>query len=117
MRVNDNKLIMKFMGVEPTRFNDIWSWSDSPFFYCREEDYEKAINSIAEYVKYPTSWDWLKPVIDKIIKTIGVTTVDECTDEEWRLYTSISRMHIGIPLEWAYNYVIEWLKWYYKKKS
>lgn len=113
MRVNDNKLIMKFMGVEPTRFNDIWSWSDSPMFYC-QGNREYVIDCVADYVKYSTSWDALKPVIDKIIKTIGLRTIDECTEEEWRLHTSISRMYTGVPIEWAYNYVIEWLKWYYK---
>lgn len=114
--MKDNRLILDFMGIKPhSVIPDIYYWNDAPFFYISEDTPEKVMDGIVEYSKYHTSWDWLKPVIDKIITTIGVATVDECTDEEWRLHTSISRMHIGIPIEWAYNYVIEWLKWYYKK--
>jgi hypothetical protein len=58
------------------------------------------------------SWDALKPVIDKIIETIGVKVIDECSDLEWRMYKTIFQMYIGITIEQAYHYVTEFCLWY-----
>jgi hypothetical protein len=64
--------------------------------------------------EYYTSWDCLMPVINQIIKTIGVKSIDECTEEEWFRSTKITRMYIGTPIESAFKYVTEYIRWYNK---
>ena len=100
-----NKIVEEYV----THYNDgrIFitpiTWADDMEEHCW--------NQIISGLKYRTSWDWLKPVIDKIIKSIGVKTIDECTKEEWFYSTSITRMYIGVDIEIAYNYVCEYLLW------
>jgi hypothetical protein len=71
--MKDNKLIAEFMGVnaEIISTGNVHSWSDSPFFYTTEDSKEKVMENIAWYAKYHTSWDWLKPVVDKIEMECG----------------------------------------------
>lgn len=97
-----NKLIADFIGVKTTISDDLY-WID----FCDR-------NVFVEDMKYHSSWDWLKPVIDKIIETIGAKSEYECTEEERRQYTTIIGMYIGVPIEWAYNYVLEFILWYNK---
>lgn len=62
---------------------------------------------------YHDSWDWLKPVIDKIIgEVIGIKTIDECTQIEWRYYTCITRMYIGINIINAHADVLDFINFY-----
>lgn len=118
MNIIGNKTIMEYMGIKPRMESpDIYSLSDTPFFTTRTSTPEEAIENYANYAKYDTSWDWLKPVIDKIIKEIGVKSVDECTDDEWIYYTAITRMYIGVSIDIAYNYVVDYLLWYNKNKK
>ena len=118
METNSNKVIMEYMGIKPKMESpDIYTLSDSPFFSTRTSTPEQAIEDYAKYSKYATSWDWLKPVIDKIINDIGVKTVDECTSVEWDYYTMITRMWIGISIDIAYNKVVDYLLWCNKNKK
>ena len=113
----DNKLIVKFMELDKKILSagNIHSWSDAPFYYTTENSKEKVLQHIIEYSKYYSSWDWLHPVIRKIINTIGVKTIDDCDEEEWYQSTRITRMYIGIDIETAHHYVVEWIKWYNNK--
>jgi len=63
-----NKLIAEFMGVKPRMESpDVYTFNDGIFFSCRENNPEKVMDAIAKYSKYHTSWDWLMPVIGKIL--------------------------------------------------
>lgn len=65
--MENNKLIADFMGIKPTKgYSSDWHYSDSPFISINSDSYEEVENTIAEYVKYHTSWDWLMPVVEKI---------------------------------------------------
>ena len=103
MFVKGNEKIAKFLSIEKIGIAD---------------KYAIILNNIAigyyepSRMKFHTSWDWLKPVIDKIINMIGVKTVDECTDEEWRYYTMISRMWIGVSIVEAWVLVEDFVCFY-----
>ena len=56
--------------------------------------------------------DKVQAQLDKIINMIGVKTVDECTDEEWRYYTMISRMWIGVSIVEAWVLVEDFVCFY-----
>ena len=68
-----NKLLMKYMGIKPRKTYDgnRYQWSDSPFFHVVEDKEEQVIESIAKYVKYHSSWDWLMAVKDEIEASDG----------------------------------------------
>lgn len=100
--MEDKRLILNFMGVEPTKFNDTWSWSDSPFFYCQGGTREYVLDSIAEYVKYDTSWDALMPVVNKCFET------GDNTNEWDKLFEALSE----IDIEVLYKQVVEFIKSY-----
>lgn len=115
MNIENNKLIVNFMGLEPIEGLRKFSiYKDYILVNC--ETKEEALDSFCENTKYHISWHWLKPVIDAIIKSIGIKTVDECTEEEWFQYTRITQMYIGVDIALAYHYVIEYLKWYNNQK-
>ena len=64
-------------------------------------------------MKFHTSWDWLKPCIDKINdEIIGIKSIDECTEIEWTYYASITKMYMTTPIREAYRNVINFLQWY-----
>lgn len=111
--IQENKKIMAFMGLEPKLESpDRYGWSDAPFFYMSNEPYESAVEAMAKYLKYHSSWDALKPVIDKIIQTIGVKVIDECDATEWRVSTNVAQMYIGVDITQAVHYVMEYIDWY-----
>jgi hypothetical protein len=117
IREETNSLVAEFMGEKRTGYDHYYiprhgEWSSIPYSH---ESETKDIFTFEE-MKYDKSWDWLKPVIDKIIKEIGVKTVDECTDEEWKVTTNVTRMWIGVSIEQAYHYVVEYILWHNKNK-
>lgn len=108
-----NKLIADFMGC--------LKMSGYLYYIPEYEEMDKGKysnqNSLTSHflddeLKYHSSWDWLKPVIDKIIETIGIKSIDECTSDEWFYSTNITRMYIGVSIEQAHRYVVEFIKWY-----
>jgi len=63
--MEDNKLIMDFMGLAPKKSGDHYSYSDGIFFTSRSISEQEVYDSMIRYVKYATSWDWLMSVVDK----------------------------------------------------
>lgn len=117
MFVKGNERFAKFMGMSKghpdpneTRWKNRWFES----LVVDGNEFESGRNH--EVLLFNVSWDWLKPVIDKIIGLIGVKTVDECTDEEWRYYTMISRMWIGVDIVQAWTYVEDFICFYYSSR-
>jgi hypothetical protein len=64
--IESKKVIMKFMGVEPQFIYGRYQWNDAPFFFVSEFAHKDAVEGIAKYVKYDTSWDWLMAVVEKL---------------------------------------------------
>ena len=128
---SSNKLIAEFMKLKQVKWyspiSDKYTlvWVNENFMedFTHVNDYSETSlfdwgNSLpqSEYLYYHSSWDWLMPVIRKIIKDIGVKTIDECTPEEWFQNTRICQMYIGIDIELAFYYVVEYIKWHNKNK-
>lgn len=92
--MENNKLIALFMGVEEVirpYYEDIW---------CDEN------GNYHEELLYYTSWDWLMPVVEKIL-CLGLE------GKEWDShYEKIHDALWGINIEAVYTAVIEFIKWY-----
>ena len=106
--MNDNKLIAEFMGVHDEISLDsiagnVHSWSDAPFFYITEDSKEKVIENISEHSKYHESWDWLMPVIRKVLTSIDIDSLNYDTDE-------LKFNVLDCDIEGAHKEVVEFLK-------
>lgn len=114
MTIQDNKLIALFMGGLTSEMNNriVQGYQDMwlPIHgICNWTTVELGNGQTLQYHK---SWDWLKPVIDKIIEQIGIKEITECTDIEWYQYSRICDMRMNIKIEQAYYHVVEFIKWY-----
>ena len=112
--MNNNKLIAEFMGVYDEISLDsiagnIHSWSDAPFFYITEDSKEKVMEGIAKYSKYDTSWDWLMPVVEKIL---DLSFQDDGDAEDF--YNIRDCMP---DLNHTYKAVVEFIKTYNSERS
>lgn len=97
--MSDNELIAEFMGLPLTKdvpaftggFKTVpfWDW------------------------KYDTSWDWLMPVVEKILKT-----TEPLNGKGWSWeYKNLEQTRIGNSIEYVYARVVEFIKWYNAPKS
>lgn len=111
-----NKLIAKFMG-EINAISDLYYLPNFGKYVNQYGIIDYVDTFRASELKYHSSWDWLMPVMRKIINGIGVRTVDECSDEEWFQSTRIAQMYIGIDIAIAHHYVVEFITWYNKYNS
>lgn len=102
--INGNKLIAEFMKTQSSIVNDMYFGNDGVLYTI-------------ENLRYHFSWDWLKPVIDRILKEMPIKTVDECTEEEWHYMKSITGMYIGVDVQIAWNYVVEYLLYLKRKQT
>jgi len=91
-----NKLIAEFMGY-PKVAND-----------------EDKRDYLEDCVKYHTSWDWLMPVVRKIVKICCNENEDAFASDE---YTSILETIPLARIEDSYKVVVEFIKWYNQNKK
>jgi len=68
-------------------------------------------------LKFHSSWDWLIPIVNKIISVIGFRTIDECTDFEWKLFTCISDMKLTTPISITFYNCVQFIKWFNLQKK
>jgi hypothetical protein len=116
--IENNKVIMKYMGIEPKFILGKYRWDDLPYFVTSNESKRKTINSVAEYVKYHKSWDWLMPVVEKIEEDFEDLDIDILchgtriyvwrTDEE--LVNNIAKLSFSNKIEHTYDAVVKFLK-------
>ena len=127
--LNGNELIAKFMGYQilnkkyETQYmcssnESAWTVTEGEIV-CdsqgREVDDESQEPYLyLEHLPFNSSWDWLIPVVEKIISTIGLKTTDECTTDELKLYTTISQMRIGTPKDIVFYNVVKYIELYNK---
>ena len=106
LRIEKNKMIMAFMGVEPDNVRgSYYSWSDQPFFYTNSPDKEEVLRSIAEYMKYDTSYDFIMPVAEKCMET-DVTDSDE-------YYANINYAVLSFDVKKIHNACYEFIQHHY----
>lgn len=114
----NNKLIAEFMGGK-------FKTSEDGFNYCELpnevinliKDPMLGSNWVCMNFMFHSSWDWLKPVIDKIIKDNSFKIIDECSKNEWYYITSISQMYIGVDVLQAHHYVCEYIHWLNREQN
>ena len=110
--LSGNRIICEFMDAKPKLVGDLYFWNHAPFFYVSERDENIAMDAIVGYVKYHKSWDWLMPVVEKIIKMYKNKIIDEVDFDEWASLTHLTRMSIGEPIEYVYDAVVNYIKYY-----
>lgn len=100
--MKDNKLIAEFMGLElEETLKGIYVYAikkveGTDFFELKE-------------LKYHTSWDWLMPVANEIIKSRDEQNADwDLTDLKYALQTT--------NIEYVYKAVVEFINEYNKIK-
>jgi hypothetical protein len=108
-----NRMILRFMGVRPRMTGpDSYSWSDSPFFYCTEDTPEKVMDSVVEYAKYNTDWNWLMLVF-KQITNLGIPFDEEGSD----LIEICADAITDVSIIGAFEACVEFIEWYNEKKK
>ena len=97
--MKDNKIIAEFMGME--------LGDDKTMYYDDAENLHPPtpINEL----KYHTSWDWLMPVANEIIKSRDEQNADwDLTDLKYALQTT--------NIEYVYKAVVKFINEYNKRK-
>lgn len=95
--IESNKLIAEFMGYNVEFVNDER--------YFTLDDMLESLSD--EELQYHSSWDWLRPVIEKI---------DSLTMPD-NIHLSIQGLNIFSSLEDVYLAVVEFIKWYNNKEK
>ena len=103
--IEGNKLIAEFMGCK---------YGNNSIIVISTGELWLPYHGIVgiHNLKYHKSWDWLIPVICQCVNKIGIRTIDECTDYEWNLFTTICDMKMTTPIKFAFENVITFIKWY-----
>jgi len=108
--IENNKIIMAFMGVKPKMEMDgVYSYSALPFFSVRKNDIDKVIYSMAEYLKYNSDWNLLMEVVEKIF------TVEESIQDD--LIFKLNDALLEVNKNSLYNACLNCIKWYNEQKN
>lgn len=124
MNTENNKIIAEFMGLfdKIITAENLYSWSDAPFFYTTEYNKEKVINNISKYSKYHSDWNWLMKVVEKI-EVLGynfqITSKDATVlQNHAAIYQSlIYRIDGTTKIQATYQTILEFIKWYNLQNS
>ncbi len=92
---NDNKLIADFMGVNVITIDDVRE-NKNPYISSADGHLESDL-------KYHSSWDWLMPVANEIIKSRDEQNTDwDLTELKYSLCTT--------NIELVYKAVVQFIK-------
>ena len=114
LRIENNKMIMSFMGVKPKKHRDSpqYYYSDLPFFSTNNTDEQKVIDSMAEYLKYDSDWNLLMPVVvecfDRYSDVHTNQDVFMADNQQFQLNDALLETNI----ESLYKAVLEFIDWY-----
>ena len=93
--MTNNKLIAEFMGINVVTEDDIRA-NKNPTISSYE-------GYLEEDLEYHSSWDWLMPVANEIIKSRDEQNADwDLTDLKYALCTT--------NIEWVYKAVVNFIK-------
>lgn len=90
--VTGNKLIAEFMGYKYVHPSGDYSFE----------------------LQYHSSWDWLMPVVKKIQESYQG---EEHHIKSCELYSEIESMLKELKIEWVWQFVIKFIKWYNEIKK
>ena len=96
--MNSNRLIAEFMGIESYKSKKY------TMFVYKENNHRTDVD-----LHYHTSWDWLMPVANEIIKSRDEQNADwDLTNLKYALQTT--------NIEYVYKAVVEFINEYNKRK-
>ena len=111
----EKRSIVEFMGIEPIKLGEKFTWNDSPFFYSTESTYEEVMNNIVNYVKYDTSWDWLMPCYKKISLHMNTLVLND-NQIAFHVLSLLQRAIKSVDIKEANYQLVELIKLYNKNK-
>lgn len=101
--IEKNRMLLDFMGEKPRMIGpDDYVWNDSPFFYCREDNPEKVMDAVAEYIPYNSDWNRLIQVVGKCLES------GDNTDKWDEIFNALSTVNKNT----VYEAVVEFVEWY-----
>lgn len=119
-QLESNKIITDFMQLVPKEYNGIYQFSDGVYFSSSSKDKQKVQNSIYEYVKYATDWNWLMLVVEKIeslgfdFNILTPTVIGIFSDEGKNLICYDGKEN---KIDAVYNACVEFIKFYNSAKE
>ena len=115
----NNKLIAEFMGgIYKKNPATLKNYDDR--ITINDVSYKFNSDGITKnYLQYYSSWDWLMPVVKKIIN-LSNDFVKKLKNEDFQKYTylmqEIDNSMTNPIIEKVYEAVVEFIKWYGKNK-
>jgi hypothetical protein len=104
----DNELISEF--YDDTTFDDKGFCTDTNHLYSWRPGVYDPLR--IEHLRYHDSWNWLIPVIEKIVN-LGLTSdIKNCAGQAYK----VSHEPIGNEIPIHYKNVVEFIKWYNQNK-
>ncbi len=103
----DNKLIAEFMGVNPTILGDEITYEMYGVIDCIEDGVDEQHFFLEEQLLFHTSWDWLIPVVEKIL--------NKSDNDELIERFCANTNHLNHDA--TYKAVVEFVKMYNTKKK
>lgn len=104
--LEQNKLIAAFMGWEEMTNTKSKNWME---FQILEGSVKCAKRECSpERMRFPTSWDWLMPVVEKIY------TMQDYRQSE--PYYNVCKCYLPTPIELVYSLVVKFIEWYFNQQ-
>jgi hypothetical protein len=103
---DNNKLLAEFLGYTQPHPD----YPHTTYWYKKDE-------APLTMLSFDTDWNWLMEVVNKVNRTIGVKTIDECTKEEWVVYGMVKSLYLGTPIDYVYNACVQFVQWYNKQNK
>lgn len=107
-----NLLIAKFMGG---KFTLVKSHTPSVSFkeHPRKDRNHNSTDMHPKFLNYHKSWDWLMPVVKKIVNL----SCEESDLEGWYINEDIKKHLCWVNIEKVYENVIKYIEWYNLKNK
>ncbi len=105
--LKNNKLIAEFMGVNPTISGDEITYEMYGVIDCIEDGVDEQHFFLEEQLLFHTSWDWLIPVVEKIL--------NKSDNDELIERFCANTNHLNHDA--TYKAVVEFVKMYNTKKK
>lgn len=107
------------MGIAPNKVREnLYSYADLPWFSTTRDTPEKVMHDFAGYAKYHEKWDWIIPVVKKIVecdsnihKHTSPFTEDDGLASHTYLYAIMDAL-TDLSIQGLFDAVYEYVQWY-----
>jgi hypothetical protein len=105
--MKSNKLIAEFLGAKPISLGASVEYEMYGIIECIKDGVNEKHFFIPDEMEFKESWDWLMPVVE--------TCYHNGAEENH--IGDITHALLDCDLEYTYNAVVEFIKWYNKTKT